>query len=87
MPNLKSGKKELRKSAKRKVYNKKIKDNLKNLIKKGNQAITIKGKNAEELVKKTLQALDKAAQKGIIKKNTRDRKKSKLNKKLNKVKK
>ncbi len=87
MPNLKSGKKELRKSAKRKVYNKKIKNNLKNLIKKSNQAITAKEKNAEEFIKKTLKALDKAAQRGIIKKNTRDRKKSKLHKKLNKIKK
>ncbi|MBU4454999.1 30S ribosomal protein S20, partial [Patescibacteria group bacterium] len=38
---------------------------------------------AKELVMKTMKALDKAAQKGIIKKNTRDRKKSRLQKKFN----
>ena len=38
---------------------------------------------AKELVEKTLRALDKAAGKGIIKKNTNNRKKSRLHKKLN----
>ena len=83
MPNKKSAEKELRKGAKLKIYNSKIKDNLKNLLKKSKKAIEAKDKQAKELVGKTLKALDKAAQKGVIKKNTRDRKKSRLHCKLN----
>ena len=87
MPNIKSAKKELRKSAKKAAYNKKIKDSLKNLAKKSKKAIIAKDKNAEELVNQTLKAYDKAAQKGVIKANTRDRKKSRLHGKLNQSKK
>lgn len=87
MPNLKSAKKELRKSKKRQIYNKEIKDNVKSLIKKSHQTIEAGDHKAQELVKQTFKALDKAAQKGVIKKNTRDRKKSRLHKKLNQIKK
>ena len=83
MPNVKSAKKELRKSQKRQVYNKKIKDNVKSLIKKSRKAIDTKSKDATELVGKTLKALDKAAQKGVLKKNTSNRRKSRLHLKLN----
>jgi small subunit ribosomal protein S20 len=85
MPNIKSAKKELRKSKKRRLYNIKIKDNLKNLIKKSRKAIEAGDAKAKELVAQTLKALDKAAQKGVIKKNTRDRKKSRLQITLNKI--
>ena len=83
MPNIKSAKKELRKSKKLQAYNKSIKDNAKSLIKKSRQAIDANDKQAKDLVKDALKALDKAAQKGVIKKNTRDRKKSRLHHKLN----
>ncbi len=85
MPNTKSAQKELRKGTKRKIHNKKIKDNVKDLIKKSRKAIDAKDEKAKELVTSTLKALDKAAQKGVIKKNARDRKKSRLNLKLNKT--
>jgi small subunit ribosomal protein S20 len=87
MPIKKSAKKELRKSIKRQAFNKKIDDNLKNLIKKSKKAIESSDEKAKELVAKTLKALDKAAQKGIIKKNARDRKKSRLQLRLNTIKK
>ena len=83
MPNIKSAKKELRKSKKLQKYNKSVKDNVKNLMKKSRKAIDKKEKEAKEIVEKTLKALDKAAQKGVIKKNTTNRKKSRLHKKLN----
>lgn len=83
MPNLKSAKKELRKSKKLSQYNTKIKTNVKSLVKKSRKAIIAKEPEAKELVAKTIKAIDKAAQKGIIKKNTRDRKKSRLQKQLN----
>jgi small subunit ribosomal protein S20 len=83
MPNSASAKKELRKSKKRQMRNKKIENNLKDLIKKSRKAIESKDASAKELVAKTLCALDKAAGKGVIKKNTGSRKKSRLHKKFN----
>ncbi|MCX6796372.1 MAG: 30S ribosomal protein S20 [Candidatus Falkowbacteria bacterium] len=83
MPNLPSAKKELRKSKKRNAVNNKIAENLKSLIKKSRQAIDAKDAKAKELIAQTLKALDKAAQKGVIKKNNRDRKKSRLQKRFN----
>ena len=68
MPNIKSAKKELRKSKKHYDYNRRIEDKLKTLLKKSRKAITAKDPKAAELVKTTLKVLDKAAQKGIIKK-------------------
>ncbi|NTU98801.1 30S ribosomal protein S20 [Candidatus Falkowbacteria bacterium] len=85
MPNRKSAKKELRKRVTNTAYNKKIKDNVKGLIKKSLKAIDAKDKEVKETVAKTLKALDKAAQKGVMKKNTRNRRKSRLAKKLNKL--
>jgi small subunit ribosomal protein S20 len=85
MPNIKSAKKELRKSAKKAEYNKKIEDKLKNLAKKTKKAIIAKDEKAKELLDSTLKAYDKAAQKGVIKANTRDRKKSRLHSKFNKI--
>ena len=83
MPNLKSAKKELRKSKKRQIRNTQIEENLKKLIKNSRKAIETKDGKAKELVAQTMKALDKAAQKGIIKKNNRDRRKSRLHIKLN----
>jgi len=85
MPNRKSAKKELRKSKANTVYNKKIKDTAKSLVKRSVKAIDAKDEKAKELVTKALKTLDKAAQKGVIKKNTRNRRKSRLAKKLNKM--
>ncbi len=84
MPNIESAKKELRKGEKRAFANKKLKDTLKSLTKKSLKAIEGKGGDAKELVMKTMVVIDKAAKKGIIKKNTRDRKKSRLHTRLNK---
>jgi small subunit ribosomal protein S20 len=83
MPNIRSAKKELRKSVKRNAHNKKIKDSLKEVVKKTKKSIEAKDTKAKELLAQALKALDKAAQKKIIKKNTRDRKKSRLHKKFN----
>jgi small subunit ribosomal protein S20 len=90
MPNKKSAEKELRKTVKRKQANNSIKANTKKLIKD-----TIKNLESKEAVAKdkvktainnTIQSLDKMVKKGIIKKNTASRQKSKLQKKANKVK-
>jgi small subunit ribosomal protein S20 len=83
MPNLASAKKELRKSVKRNERNRKVKEGLKKMTKQSLKAIAAKEEKAKQLVHKTLKALDKAAQKKVIKKNTSNRKKSRLHLKLN----
>jgi small subunit ribosomal protein S20 len=85
MPNTKSAEKELRKSVKREKDNKKMEAEFKDLIKKSRKAIESGDEKAKELVEKTLKSLDKAAKKGLIKSNTKDRKKSRLHQKLNKA--
>ena len=83
MPNARAAKKAMRKSRILRERNIKMESNLKDLVKKSRRLIESKSKDAKELVAKTLTAFDKAAQKGVIKKNTRDRKKSRLQKKFN----
>jgi len=85
MANTKSAKKEIRKSEKNKYRNKKIKENIKTLTKKSRKAIENKDSKAKDLVFQTMKALDKAGQKGVIKNNTKNRKKSKLHLSLNKT--
>lgn len=84
MPIKKSAFKALRQAKKRALKNKKVKEVIKNLIKKSQQTLKkTQLEEAKELIQKTIKNLDKAAQKGIIKKNTASRKKSRLMKKLN----
>ena len=75
--------KELRKSKKRAIANKRIKEGVKKLIKNSRKEIEAKSDKATGLVKQACKALDKAAQKGIIKKNNAGRRKSRLAQKLN----
>ncbi len=84
MPNKDSAKKELRKGKKLAFANRKVKDNLKSLIKKSLKAIENKDKDSKEKLDITLKAFDKAVKKGAIKKNTCNRKKSRLHTKFNK---
>jgi small subunit ribosomal protein S20 len=84
MPIKKSAKKALRQSSKRRQRNLQILSNLKYLIKKTKKSIIIENlTQAEELLQKTIKALDKAAPQNIIKKNTANRYKSRLAKMLN----
>jgi small subunit ribosomal protein S20 len=87
MPNIKSAAKEHRKNIERRAFNNNIEVHIQDLIKKSQKAIETKNAKAAELVKQTMKALDKAAQKGVIKKNTAARKKSRLSLRLNKMKK
>ena len=84
MPVKKSAVKALKQSDKKAQRNKNIKADIKTILKKSRKAIEAKANEAESLVKDTIKKVDKAAQKGIIKKNTAARKKSRLMKKLNK---
>ncbi len=86
MPNKKSAEKELRKAKKRTIANKKVSNNAKALVKNTLKKIVSNDNSVKEDLPKTVKALDKAAKKGVITKNTASRKKSRLMKKINKLK-
>ena len=86
MPNKKSAEKELRKTVKRNAANKKVSSKLKDLVKTNLKQIKAGDKKVKEDYSKTIKAIDKAAKKGVIKKNTASRKKSRLMKKINALK-
>lgn len=85
MPIIKSAKKALRQSQKRKIRNTAYKQKAKSLLK---EAKALVGQEKVAEAKKSLsaiyKALDKAAKAGVIKKNTASRKKSRITKFLSK---
>jgi len=84
MPNKQAAIKALRQAKKRAARNYEVKVNLKTTIKKGRKAIEGGEKeDAKKLISQAVKLLDKAAQKGVIKKNNAARKKSRLMKKIN----
>ncbi|MBU4421891.1 30S ribosomal protein S20 [Candidatus Parcubacteria bacterium] len=87
MPNLKSAKKALRQSIKRAEKNLKSKVEVKGLIKQVKKAVEAGDNKAEELLKQTGKKLDKIAKTGYFKKNKVSRLKSRLAKRVNKMKK
>lgn len=86
MPNKKSAEKELRKNIKRNAANKKFATKLKSTVKANLKQINAGDKSVKEKLSLTIKAIDKAAKKGIIKKNTASRKKSRLMKRVNSLK-
>ena len=83
MPIKKAAKKYMRVTARKTAKNSRLKGLFRTAIKKTNEAI-VKGDAAaaKENFQKVVQALDKAAEKNVIHKNTAARKKSRLNKKI-----
>lgn len=81
MANLKSSKKDIRRSAKRRATNLGTKSALKTYIKKVRQAPT--PEDAQKALLLVTKSLDKAAQKGIIHKNQAARRKSRAAKAAN----
>lgn len=80
MPIKKSAKKYMRVTAKKTLRNKIVTGVVKSAIKKTREAVAANKINeAQDSLKKAIKALDKAAQKKVIKKNTAARKKSRLN--------
>lgn len=75
---MKSAKKALRKSEKRAEFNQDAKENIRFLMKRTRKLSEQKDAKAEETLRAAIKAIDKAAQKGIFKKNTAARKKSRL---------
>ncbi len=86
MPITKSAKKALRQSRSKRLFNLRRSNKMKALIKEARTLI--KDKKKEQVLKilpKVYQAIDKAAKRGVIKKNTASRKKSRLTKAISKV--
>jgi small subunit ribosomal protein S20 len=83
MPITTSAKKALRSSKRKRVFNLKRKEAMNKTIKEYKKLVSLGDtKAAEKLLPKLQQAIDKAEKKGVIKKNTASRKKSRLMKKL-----
>ncbi|MFA6428585.1 MAG: 30S ribosomal protein S20 [Candidatus Buchananbacteria bacterium] len=84
MANIKAAAKAWRKNIKQRAHNNQIKEQLRNLVKLARKEVLAKqSEKAIAGVKVAIKALDKARQKGIIKKNNAARRKSRLMKKLN----
>lgn len=79
MPNLENAKKALRVSDRKRILN----DRRRRAMKVAVKSVKI-GKTADEL-SKAYQAIDKAAKRGVIKKNTASRKKSRLSAQIKKA--
>ncbi len=87
MPNTKSAQKYVKISQKKRLRNKSVISHNKTAVKKAEEAIfSGKVKEAEEEVKNTTAALDRAAGKKILHANNAARRKSRLMKKLNQAK-
>ena len=87
MPNIKSAKKRVITNAKKRDNNILTKSSMKTAIKKSERAIKANDKEAaDSSLKVALKRIDKALSKGLIKKNTAARQKSRLTKKTNNVK-
>lgn len=86
MPNKPAAAKALRQTKKRTQRNAAIRSKLEVLIRFARRAMTAGNKEATASVKAAIKALDRAAQKGVIKANTASRTKSRLMKALHKVK-
>jgi len=87
MPITKSAKKALRQSRRKRLFNLRRSNKMKALVKKARTLI--KDKKQQQVLKilpKVYQAIDKAAKRGVIKKNTASRKKSRLAKAIQKIK-
>lgn len=80
MPNTQQAKKAIRQDQKRGARNLKINQDLKTLLKKTRKAIDAKESKdkIDEMLKKIQKSIDKAVQKGMIKKSTGSRKLSRI---------
>lgn len=84
MPIKQAAKKALRQTIKHNARNVEVKESLRKLIKNTRKSVLAKkADEAAQTLRAVVKALDKAAQKKIIKKNTAGRLKSRLTKKVN----
>ncbi len=86
MPVTKTTKRRPRQNERKRAINRKRTLEMKKLIKEANALITAKDvKAVEEMMPRIYKAIDKATKKGVIKKNTAARKKSRMMKKIKSI--
>ena len=85
MPITKSAKKALRNSRRKRVFNLRNKDSILRAIKSVKKTATTSKDEAMKALSLAYKQLDKAAKKGVIKKNTASRKKSRLARMIKKI--
>ena len=85
MPQTKQAKIALKKNIRNQERNKLVKATIKTFLKKSRQTLEKGDKNAKSLIKDSIKKIDKAVQKGVLKKNAGARKKSRLIKAMNKT--
>ncbi len=86
MANLKTSQKDVRSSARKRIYNDRRRKSMRKLIKEFNELVEAnKIKEAEELYPEVQKAIDKSEKRGVIKPNNAARKKSRLLKRLEKT--
>ena len=78
MPIIQSAKKAVRGSLRKKVFNDSQKRSMKEIIKKIEKIVKTDKTEAKKMLSKAFQTIDKAAKRGVIKKNNAARKKSRL---------
>ena len=83
VPNIASAEKRVRVTEKRTLRNKSFNSALKTAFKKANVAVSKNEENRLELVRLAVKKIDQGVSKGIIHKNTANRKKSRLVQKYN----
>ena len=83
MPNIKSQKKRVITNEKSTANNRSIKSSLKSTIKKAEASIAAGSEDSKTVLSGATSAIDKAAAKGVLHKNTAARKVSKMMKKAN----
>jgi len=86
MPITKGAKKAVRVSSRKKTFNDRRKNAMKGILKEARGLVTSKNKKeALQKLSEVYKAIDKAAKRGVIKKNTAARKKSRLTVAINKI--
>ncbi len=85
MPNIKSAIKRVKVSEKKNLRNRMIKSGVKTAIKKFQVELAVSPSAANVQLSATTSAIDKAASKGILHKNTANRKKARLARSLSKA--
>ncbi|MCJ7841817.1 30S ribosomal protein S20 [Lederbergia sp. NSJ-179] len=85
MPNIKSAIKRVKINNAKSAQNASAKSAMRTAMKKFEVAVEANQENSKELFKQAVKQLDKATTKGLIHKNTANRQKARLSKKLSKL--
>ncbi len=85
MPNTKSAARRMRNSARKQVRNNIVRTQVKTAVKKFRTSVETKQATSPDALRTAISTLDKAVKKGVIQRNTANRKKSRLALALNRA--